>query len=157
MLYREIITVCSQIHTKHINTLCGQNAKLLNVKLAVRTVTTVVRIFNNTYCTMKIISPLKLPTLISLFPLKVQNAAVRVRISPHVPAILSDGPPNGHHLSYAKTANRYKLPVPGGTKSCPSMLHVCLSLLYHCLPTVQIINFRPNPSNSASENLSDLI
>ena len=28
MLYREIITVCSQIYTKHINTLCGQNAEL---------------------------------------------------------------------------------------------------------------------------------
>ena len=28
MLYREIIAVCSQIHTKHINTLCGQNAEL---------------------------------------------------------------------------------------------------------------------------------
>jgi len=25
MLYREIIAVCSQIHTKHINTVCGQN------------------------------------------------------------------------------------------------------------------------------------
>ena len=25
MLYRKIIAVCSQIHTKHINTLCGQN------------------------------------------------------------------------------------------------------------------------------------
>jgi len=35
MLYREIIAVCSQIHTKHINTLCGQNGELLNVKLAV--------------------------------------------------------------------------------------------------------------------------
>ena len=35
MLYREIIAVCSQIHTKHINTLCGQNAEWLNVKLAV--------------------------------------------------------------------------------------------------------------------------
>jgi hypothetical protein len=31
--YREIITVCSQIQTKHINTLCGQNTELLNVKL----------------------------------------------------------------------------------------------------------------------------
>jgi hypothetical protein len=40
MLYREIIAVCSQIHTKHINTLCGQNVDLLNVKLAVHTVTT---------------------------------------------------------------------------------------------------------------------
>jgi len=35
MLYREIIAVCSQIHTKHINTLCVQNVELLNVKLAV--------------------------------------------------------------------------------------------------------------------------
>ena len=35
MLYREIIAVCSQIHTKHINTLCGQNVELLNGKLAV--------------------------------------------------------------------------------------------------------------------------
>jgi len=39
MLYREIIAVCSQIHTKHINTLCGQNVELLNVKLAVYIVT----------------------------------------------------------------------------------------------------------------------
>jgi hypothetical protein len=35
MLYREIIAVSSQIHTKHINTLCGQNVELLKVKLAV--------------------------------------------------------------------------------------------------------------------------
>ena len=28
MLFREIISVCSQIHTKHINTLCGQNVEL---------------------------------------------------------------------------------------------------------------------------------
>ena len=40
MLYREIITVCSQIHTKHINTLFGQNVELLNVKLVVNLVTT---------------------------------------------------------------------------------------------------------------------
>ena len=32
MLYREIIAVCSQIHAKHINTPCGQNIELLNVK-----------------------------------------------------------------------------------------------------------------------------
>jgi len=32
MMYREIIAVCSQIHTKHIHTMCGQNAELLNVK-----------------------------------------------------------------------------------------------------------------------------
>ena len=40
MLYREIIAVSSEIHTKQINTLCGQNVELLNVKLAVRIVTT---------------------------------------------------------------------------------------------------------------------
>jgi len=32
MLYREIIAVCSRIHTKHINTLCGQNVECLHVK-----------------------------------------------------------------------------------------------------------------------------
>jgi hypothetical protein len=32
MLYREIMAVCSEIHTKHINTLCGQNVELLNVE-----------------------------------------------------------------------------------------------------------------------------
>ena len=31
---------CSEIHTKDINTLCGQNVELLNVKLAVHVVTT---------------------------------------------------------------------------------------------------------------------
>jgi len=39
MLYREIITVCSEIHTKHIHTLCGQNVELLDVKLVIHTVT----------------------------------------------------------------------------------------------------------------------
>jgi hypothetical protein len=39
MLYRETIAVCSQIHIKHINTLCEQNVELLNVKLAVRIAT----------------------------------------------------------------------------------------------------------------------
>jgi hypothetical protein len=32
MLYSEIIAVYSQVHTKHINTLCGQNVGLLNIK-----------------------------------------------------------------------------------------------------------------------------
>ena len=40
MLYREIIAVCSQIHTEHKNTLCGLNAELLNVKPVVHIVTT---------------------------------------------------------------------------------------------------------------------
>ena len=40
MLYREIMAVCSQIHTKHINTVCGQIVEMLNVKLVVHIVTT---------------------------------------------------------------------------------------------------------------------
>ena len=35
MLYREIIAVCSQIHTKHINTLWGQNVDIGMLNLAV--------------------------------------------------------------------------------------------------------------------------
>jgi hypothetical protein len=40
MLFREIMAVCSQIHTKHINTVCGQNVGLWNVKLVVLKVIT---------------------------------------------------------------------------------------------------------------------
>jgi len=40
MLYGEIMAVCSEIHTKHINRVCGQNVDLLNVKLVVHIVTT---------------------------------------------------------------------------------------------------------------------
>jgi hypothetical protein len=39
MLYREIIAVCSEINTKHINTLCGQNVEFVMLNLAVHTVT----------------------------------------------------------------------------------------------------------------------
>ena len=40
MLYRKIMGVYSEIHTKHTNTLCGKNVELLNVKLVVHIVTT---------------------------------------------------------------------------------------------------------------------
>jgi len=40
MLCRKIIAFCSQIHTKHIDTLRGQIVELLNVKLVVHIVTT---------------------------------------------------------------------------------------------------------------------
>jgi len=41
MPYREIVAVCSEIHTKHINTLCGQNVEFVNFnKLVVHIVTT---------------------------------------------------------------------------------------------------------------------
>jgi len=33
MLYREIIAVCSDIHTKHTNALWGQNVEFMSVKL----------------------------------------------------------------------------------------------------------------------------
>ena len=36
MLYREMIAVCSEIHTKHINTLCGLNVELLGTFVKLR-------------------------------------------------------------------------------------------------------------------------
>jgi predicted exporter len=39
MLYGEVIVVCSQVHTKHISTLCGQNGELVDVKSVVNEVT----------------------------------------------------------------------------------------------------------------------
>jgi hypothetical protein len=32
MLYGEIVAVCSETHTKHIITLCGQNVEFHNVE-----------------------------------------------------------------------------------------------------------------------------
>ena len=32
MLYREIIAVCSEIHIKHINSLCGLDVEFVSVK-----------------------------------------------------------------------------------------------------------------------------
>jgi hypothetical protein len=39
MLYREINAACSEIHTKYLYTLWGQNVEMLNVKLVVHIVT----------------------------------------------------------------------------------------------------------------------
>jgi len=41
MLYREIIAVRSEIHTKHINTVCEQDVEFVNVEMVVNIVTTV--------------------------------------------------------------------------------------------------------------------
>jgi hypothetical protein len=46
MLYREIIAVCSEVHTKHTNMLCGQNVVFLMLKLAVRVVSTRIWVVN---------------------------------------------------------------------------------------------------------------
>jgi hypothetical protein len=40
MLYKEIVTVCFEINTKHKNIQCGLNVELVNVKLVVHIVTT---------------------------------------------------------------------------------------------------------------------
>jgi hypothetical protein len=40
MLYTEIIAVYTDIHTKHTNTVCGQNVEFMNVKMAIHIVTT---------------------------------------------------------------------------------------------------------------------
>ena len=46
MLYREIIAVCSEIHTKHTNTLYVQNVEFLNVILVVPVHTVTHGLFN---------------------------------------------------------------------------------------------------------------
>jgi len=64
MLYREIIAVCSQIHTKHINTLCGQNVEFSGAfaKLRKATISFVMSCFvrpsalNNSHHTGRIFS-----------------------------------------------------------------------------------------------------
>jgi len=58
MLYREIIAVCSQIHTKYINTMCGQNVQptcTLNITVPP----------NNQYTTVPMCQSSPLPPLTS--------------------------------------------------------------------------------------------
>jgi hypothetical protein len=52
-LYSEIITVRYQIHTKHINTLCGQDVQFVKVKLEVRIMTTGLHRVNMQHCCLK--------------------------------------------------------------------------------------------------------
>ena len=47
MLYREIVAVCSQIHTKHTNTLCGQNVVLYTKTHPYRAVNTLRLCYKN--------------------------------------------------------------------------------------------------------------
>ena len=79
MLYREIIAVCSQIHIKHINTLCGQNVELLNVKLAVHVVTTRVEKSNASsplYCSPAPVQE-QIHRSISSYPVRTLKSPVR--------------------------------------------------------------------------------
>jgi len=36
IMYKAKAAVCSELHTKHINTLCGQNTELMTLNLMVR-------------------------------------------------------------------------------------------------------------------------
>ena len=49
MLYIEKNAVCSEIHIKHIKTLCGQYVEYLNVNLVVDIVTTGLNVLNLCY------------------------------------------------------------------------------------------------------------
>jgi len=49
MLYRETIAVCSQIRTKHINTVCGQSVKNFTLKIVVYIVTMVFKALNTAH------------------------------------------------------------------------------------------------------------
>jgi len=55
------MAVCSEIHTKHINTLCGYNVDLLNIKLAVHIVTTELQTGNSHQ--IKSLFPIKHPPI----------------------------------------------------------------------------------------------
>jgi hypothetical protein len=46
MLYGEVITLWSEIHTKHVNTQCGQNVEFVKIKRVVPTVITRLRIID---------------------------------------------------------------------------------------------------------------
>ena len=63
--------VCSEIHTKHINKLCGKNVEFVNVKLVVRIVTTGLQRLNMNY--IRISSPYR---AVNTLPLGYTNQSV---------------------------------------------------------------------------------
>ena len=65
MLYRKIISVCSEIHTEHINTLCGQNVIFVYVKRA--------GIHSNHWYELYILSPYR---AVNTLPLCYKNHSV---------------------------------------------------------------------------------
>jgi hypothetical protein len=49
MLYRKIMAVWSEIHTKLLNTVCGQNVEWLNYKMVVHIVTSWFKVLYASY------------------------------------------------------------------------------------------------------------
>jgi hypothetical protein len=100
MSYREITAVCPQIHTEHVNTLCGLKVELLNVKLVVHIVTAVLymdkRPNSHHYSKVKILYSVllnlqmyKMPlSLFSLCVLRLSEFCASSLIGPVCPLVL---------------------------------------------------------------------
>jgi hypothetical protein len=58
MLYREMIAVCSEVHTEHINALCEQNVEFFNGKSLVNKIISTVSTVNKSYFLMPV-SPIR--------------------------------------------------------------------------------------------------
>ena len=77
------MAVCSEIHTKHINTVCGQNVELLNVKLVVHKV--IIRLYKykitkRTGMVKYTISVINIILMISLTNCSLQPASLYIRV-----------------------------------------------------------------------------
>jgi hypothetical protein len=90
MLYSEIIAVCSQIYTKHINTLCGQNVAFLIVK-PVRTATTGLRMadcaLRSSHKTVSHLHTSPRPRLCYRLPANLPAACARLLVTPSLTII----------------------------------------------------------------------
>jgi hypothetical protein len=107
MLYREIIAVCSQIHTKHINALCGQNVELLNDKVAVHIVTTRVQRVRRHFSEASSFMCLTLEADVNDSHLSYETA--------------------GHQLTRPTVTRSHKVPPPN---TCPTSQHILPASLY---------------------------
>jgi len=60
MLYREIIAICSQNHTKHINRVYGQNVEFEYVKLVVHILTTGLQKIHRSFSPYRAVNTIRL-------------------------------------------------------------------------------------------------
>jgi len=115
MLYREIIAVCSLIHTKHINMICVLGVNVLNLKFNCLSTNALINAYSGHW--------------IALY-LYVRPNKTNTYLTPHRLAQLIPFYHEVHQKVCLPCSFCYALMEPGFDSR--SMKHICASLGYEC-------------------------
>jgi hypothetical protein len=144
MLYREILAVCSEIHTKHINTLCGQNVEFVTVKPGGTqtgdhwATVAVPQVSSITGCSLRRLEWYSIPPSVGFVVLEVTLAHVLLRACYFPLSVIVPPALHIHSLSYPADVQLARLTL-GGTSThslSPPPHHKQLHLVAH--PCLQV-------------------